>query len=136
MVVTGIAVHVPVQLKAGISLASNGRDQMDVTGTNLHVPLQLKVDISPSFNGREQMVVTGIVIHVHLQLAVVISSSFNGRDQMDVTGTNIHLKQLRIVLTTKMCSITLLMKGALPGRVQLFRLVICVFSSIAKPQTL
>ena len=111
MVVTGIAVHVPLQLEVGISLAFNGRDQMDVTGMMIHVSEQLKVGICPSSNGLDQMV---------------------------VTGTNIHLRQLSDVLTTKTCSITLLTEGALPGRLYNYFvcLAISVFTSIAKPQTL
>ena len=100
---------------------------MVVTGIYLHVPLQLKVDISPSSNGRDQMDVNGIVIHVPLQLKVDIYPSSSGRERMDATGTNIHLRQLSDA-ATKMCSITLLMKGALPGRVQLFRLAITLVS--------
>jgi hypothetical protein len=108
---------------------------MVVNGISIHFPLQLVVGIFPSSNGREQMVVLGVVIRVPLQLEAGTSPFSNGLDQMVVTGTNIHLRQLSDA-ATEMCSITLLMKGALPGRVQLFRLAISVFTSIAKPQTL
>ena len=100
---------------------------MVVTGIAVHVPLQLEVGISPSFNGREQMVVNGIEIHVSEQLKVGISPSSNGQERMDATGMNIHLRQLSDA-ATEMCSITFLMKGALPGRVQLFRLAITLVS--------
>ena len=141
MVVTGIAVHVPLQLKVGISPSSDGREQMDATGIVIRVPVQLELGISPSSNGREPMDVNGIVVpcsaaagggHLFIlqwargngcewnrgtctepkQLMVGTSPSCSGRERMDATGTNIHLRQHRIA-ATKICSITLLTKGAL-----------------------
>jgi hypothetical protein len=132
----GMKIRVPMQLKVGISPSSNGREQMVVPGISGHVPEQLVVGIFPSYNGREQMVGNRMKIRVPKQLLVGISSSSNGPVIMVVTGTKIHLWQLRNVLATKTCSITLLMKGALPGMVQLIRLAICIFTSIAKPRTL
>ena len=46
-------------------LPCSGCDKMVVNGIVIRVPLQLKVAISPSFNGRERMVVTGT--HLHLK---------------------------------------------------------------------
>ena len=85
---------------------------MVVTGTVGRVTLQLEVGIFLSSNGRERMNANGTVGRVVLQLIMGISSSSNGREKMDAIGTKIHLKQLRDA-ATKICSITLLMKGAL-----------------------
>ena len=58
------------------------------------------------------MDVNGVVSRVSLQPKVDISPFSSGREKMDAIGTKIHLKQLRDA-ATKICSITLLMKGAL-----------------------
>jgi len=61
---------------------------MGVNGTVILVPLQLKVGISLPSNGRERMGLNGTVILAWLQLVVGISLPFNGRgERMDATGT-------------------------------------------------
>ena len=135
MVVTGIAVHVPLQLKAGISPSFNGREQMVVIGMNIRVPLQLEVDISPFSNGLDQMDVTGIVIHVPLQLEVDISPSSNGQDQMIVNGIVIHI-YMQLMVGTFPFSNGREQMDALYGRLYNHSVAVIRVYTILKTQTL
>ena len=57
---TGTIIHERVQLKVGISPASNRREIMTAHHTNIRVPMQLLVDISPASNGRERIDFPGV----------------------------------------------------------------------------
>ena len=86
-----------------------------MTGIVVLLLLLLVTAISPASNWREQMDVPGIVGLFSMLLKVAISSASNNRERMDATGKVIHLKELKYA-ATKMCSVTLSMKGPLPGR--------------------
>ena len=76
MVVNVVVIHVSLQPKVGISLSSNGREQMDVPGMNGLAWLQLVVGISPASNGRERMNVIGMEIrNAKLNLAATRNCS-------------------------------------------------------------
>ena len=48
MVVTGIVVHVPAQLKVGTSMSSNERENMGANGIDMLAVLQLEVRVQSS----------------------------------------------------------------------------------------
>ena len=89
MAVHGTSGRVYMQLKVGISLASNGRERMAARGANGLVDLQLKVGISLAFNGRDRTCVTGMSLLVTTLLKVGIYLAFNG--QVHVQYSYFHM---------------------------------------------